>query len=45
MKKTKDNFTVPNGNSLHRRIGVKLGIIGSTLDLNQTDIKVGHQQV
>lgn len=36
---------VPNGNSLHRQIGVKLGMISKTTDLNDADISIGHQRV
>lgn len=38
-------FTVPNANSLHRRIGVEMGLLGSVYDLNEQDMKVGHQRV
>lgn len=36
---------VPNANSIHRRIGVKLGMIGKVTDLNDADRSIGHQRV
>jgi SAM-dependent methyltransferase len=36
---------VPNALSLHRRIGVKLGLLGAETDLNETDRAIGHQRV
>jgi 2-polyprenyl-3-methyl-5-hydroxy-6-metoxy-1,4-benzoquinol methylase len=36
---------VPNGNSLHRQIGVKMGLLGKSTDLNEADISIGHQRV
>lgn len=36
---------VPNGNSLHRQIGVKMGLLTKTTDLNSADLSIGHQRV
>lgn len=36
---------VPNGNSLHRQIGVKMGLINKKTDLNEADLSIGHQRV
>lgn len=36
---------VPNGNSLHRQIGVKLGILKEKTELNEADLSIGHQRV
>jgi predicted SAM-dependent methyltransferase len=38
-------FSVPNANSLHRRIGVKLKMLNTRYDLNDQDNLVGHQRV
>jgi len=38
-------FTVPSSTSLHRRIGVQLGILRKNNDLSEQDIVVGHQRV
>lgn len=38
-------FTVPNGDSLHRRIGVQMGLLGCRFDLHNKDIEQGHQRV
>lgn len=37
--------TVPHCGSLHRRIGVKMGLLPATNALNQQDITVGHRRV
>ena len=42
---TKFIITVPNANSLHRQIGVKLGILSKLNQLNEDDIKIGHRRV
>lgn len=36
---------VPNGNSLHRQIGVKMGLLKEKTDLNEADLSIGHQRV
>lgn len=36
---------VPNQTALHRRLGVKLGLINSLDELTLTDVAVGHKQV
>lgn len=36
---------VPNAKSLHRQIGVKLGMINSIYQLNDADISIGHKRV
>lgn len=36
---------VPNGNSLHRQVGVEMGLLGKTTDLNDADLSIGHQRV
>lgn len=38
-------FTVPNATSLHRRIGVRMGLLKTVYDLNEQDHRVGHQRV
>ncbi|MGB5920019.1 methyltransferase domain-containing protein [Arcobacter sp.] len=38
-------FTVPSSNSLHRKIGVKLGLLKKTNELNDQDKELGHQRV
>lgn len=38
-------FTVPNASSLHRRIGVELGMLESVYDLSEQDRLVGHKRV
>jgi SAM-dependent methyltransferase len=37
--------SVPNAESIHREIGVKLGILDKTTDLNESDIRIGHRRV
>jgi 2-polyprenyl-3-methyl-5-hydroxy-6-metoxy-1,4-benzoquinol methylase len=36
---------VPNGASLHRQLGVELGLMHSPTDLNEADRSIGHQRV
>ena len=36
---------VPNGNSLHRQIGVKMGLLKEKTDLNSADRSIGHKRV
>jgi len=36
---------VPNGNSLHRQIGVKMGLLREKTELNDADLSIGHQRV
>ena len=38
-------IVVPNANSLHRHIGVKLGMLKRKNELNEADRKVGHKRV
>lgn len=38
-------FTVPNATSLHRRVGVELGMLESVYDLSEQDRLVGHKRV
>jgi len=38
-------FTVPNAGSLHRRIGVELGLLKKPDDLNDQDVRLGHRRV
>jgi hypothetical protein len=38
-------FTVPNANSLHRRIGVELGLLSHRQELNAQDLRLGHRRV
>ena len=48
-KKLKPNgemlITVPNANSIHRLIGVEMGLLNNKFDLNTSDINAGHQRV
>ncbi len=37
--------SVPNADSLHRQIGVELGLLQNTTDLNETDHSLGHKRV
>jgi 2-polyprenyl-3-methyl-5-hydroxy-6-metoxy-1,4-benzoquinol methylase len=36
---------VPNADSIHREMGVKLGMLAKTTDLNDADRSIGHQRV
>lgn len=36
---------VPNGDSLHRQIGVKMGLLSERTELNDIDLSIGHQRV
>jgi 2-polyprenyl-3-methyl-5-hydroxy-6-metoxy-1,4-benzoquinol methylase len=36
---------VPNGRSIHRQLGVKLGMLEQVTDLNDADRSIGHQRV
>ena len=38
-------FTVPNAGSLHRRIGVELGLLQQPGELNEQDLRLGHRRV
>lgn len=38
-------FSVPNADSLHRRIGVEMELLGKRNDLNAQDIQLGHRRV
>ncbi|MBE2213388.1 MAG: methyltransferase domain-containing protein [Opitutaceae bacterium] len=38
-------FTVPNANSLHRRIGVAMGLLKHVQELNAQDLELGHRRV
>lgn len=53
LKKVKDMLEpegvllvmVPNANSLHRHVGVMLGMIKELYSINETDRKIGHKRV
>ncbi len=36
---------VPNADSVHRQMGVKLGLLQQVTDLNEADLRIGHQRV
>lgn len=36
---------VPNGNSLHRQVGVKLGMLKEAAELHEGDLRIGHRRV
>jgi 2-polyprenyl-3-methyl-5-hydroxy-6-metoxy-1,4-benzoquinol methylase len=36
---------VPNANSIHRLIGVKMGMLSAPTDLNEDDVRIGHRRV
>lgn len=36
---------VPNADSLHRRLGVKLGMLQTRNELNSQDVEIGHRRV
>ena len=36
---------VPNANSIHRQVGVAMGMMGAVTDLNDADRSIGHQRV
>ncbi len=36
---------VPNANSIHRLVGVKMGLLKSITSLNEGDIRIGHRRV
>lgn len=36
---------VPNGNSIHRLVAVKMGLLSSPCELNERDHKLGHRRV
>jgi 2-polyprenyl-3-methyl-5-hydroxy-6-metoxy-1,4-benzoquinol methylase len=36
---------VPNGMSLHRQIGVEMGLLGAVTDLHEGDLSIGHRRV
>jgi 2-polyprenyl-3-methyl-5-hydroxy-6-metoxy-1,4-benzoquinol methylase len=36
---------VPNGMSLHRQIGVEMGLLGAVTDLHEGDLSIGHKRV
>ena len=38
-------FTVPNAQSLHRRIGVEMGLLAKQNELNAQDRRLGHRRV
>jgi 2-polyprenyl-3-methyl-5-hydroxy-6-metoxy-1,4-benzoquinol methylase len=37
--------TVPNANSIHREVGVAMGMLGAVTDLNDDDRRIGHRRV
>ena len=38
-------INVPNAHSLHRQLGVKMGLLEKVTDLNAQDKKLGHKRV
>ncbi len=36
---------VPNGDSLHRQVGVSMGLLDHNTELNAADLSIGHQRV
>lgn len=44
-KKSRIIINVPNALSLHRQVGVLMGLLSSEYDFNETDRSVGHQRV
>lgn len=38
-------LTVPNANSIHREVGVALGILASVTELGEADVRIGHRRV
>lgn len=36
---------VPNGDSLHRQVGVKMGLLKERIELNEADLSIGHKRV
>ena len=36
---------VPNGMSLHRQVGVEMGLLGSVTELHEGDLSIGHKRV
>ena len=36
---------VPNGDSLHRQVGVQMGLLQERTELNAADLSIGHQRV
>ena len=39
------HIVVPNANSFHRQIGVQMGLLEKSTDLNDLDKKIGHRRV
>jgi trans-aconitate methyltransferase len=37
--------TVPNADSIHRHVGVAMGMLASTTELNEADHRIGHRRV
>lgn len=37
--------TVPNAGSIHREVGVAMGMLASTTELNEADHRIGHRRV
>jgi 2-polyprenyl-3-methyl-5-hydroxy-6-metoxy-1,4-benzoquinol methylase len=38
-------ITVPNADSIHREVGVAMGMLAATTDLNEADHRIGHRRV
>jgi SAM-dependent methyltransferase len=36
---------VPNAESIHRRIGQRMGLLAQVTDLNEADLRIGHRRV
>jgi 2-polyprenyl-3-methyl-5-hydroxy-6-metoxy-1,4-benzoquinol methylase len=39
------HIIVPNANSIHRLVGVKMGMLEAPTDLNEDDVRIGHRRV
>jgi 2-polyprenyl-3-methyl-5-hydroxy-6-metoxy-1,4-benzoquinol methylase len=37
--------TVPNADSIHRHVGVAMGMLGAVTELNEADHRIGHRRV
>lgn len=37
--------SVPNADSVHREIGVRIGMLKTTSDLSESDVRIGHRRV
>ena len=39
------HIVVPNAESLHRYVGVSMGMLGTIKDLSESDVRIGHRRV